>query len=153
MKCPFCLADDTKVLDTRESSDGVQVRRRRECIVCHERFTTFEQAELLLPTVIKSDGIRQPFNDEKVRQGMLRALDKRSVGTDDVENAINRIRNRLRTSGEKEIKSREIGSLVMEELQRIDPVAYIRFASVYLSFQNLKDFSEEIARLEKISTK
>ena len=135
MKCPFCSADDTKVLDTRESSDGVQVRRRRECIVCHERFTTFEQAELLLPTVIKSDGIRQPFNDEKVRQGMLRALDKRSVGTDDVENAINRIRNRLRTSGEKEIKSREIGSLVMEELQRIDPVAYIRFASVYLSFQ------------------
>lgn len=149
MRCPFCNAEDSKVVDTRELSDGMQVRRRRECIVCHARFTTFEQAELLMPTIIKSDGVHQPFNEEKIRAGMLRALEKRSVGTEDVENAINRIKIKLRTSGEREVKASAIGKLVMDELEKLDPVAYIRFASVYLSFKNLKDFSKEIAKLEK----
>lgn len=149
MRCPFCNAEDSKVVDTRELSDGMQVRRRRECIVCYSRFTTFEQAELLMPTIIKSDGVHQPFNEEKIRAGMLRALEKRSVGTEDVENAINRIKIKLRTSGEREVKASAIGKLVMDELEKLDPVAYIRFASVYLSFKNLKDFSKEIAKLEK----
>ncbi|MGN1394668.1 MAG: transcriptional regulator NrdR [Succinivibrionaceae bacterium] len=149
MNCPFCNAENTKVVDTRILASGTQVRRRRECLVCHERFTTFEQAEFVMPTIIKSDGIRQPFNEAKIRAGMYRALEKRSVGTEDVENAINRIKSKLRTLREREVKTSFIGKLVMDELEKLDPVAYIRFASVYLSFKSLQDFSKEIAKLEK----
>ncbi len=149
MRCPFCDAEDTKVIDTRVSSEGFQVRRRRQCLSCNERFTTFEHPEITMPTIIKSNGIKQPFNEEKIRAGMLRALEKRSIGTEQVDNAINRIKAKLRATKEKEIPSNLIGKMVMEELENLDPVAYIRFASVYLSFKNLKDFSKEISKIEK----
>src|SRR5574344_1061593 len=146
MRCPFCNADDTKVIDTRLLSEGAQVRRRRECLVCHERFTTFEQPELIMPNVIKNDGIRQPFNEEKLKNGMKRALEKRPVSTEAVENAVSHIKSRLRATGEREVRSSLIGRLVMDELKQLDAVAYIRFASVYLSFEDIKDFGNEIAK-------
>lgn len=149
MRCPFCNADDTKVIDTRLLSEGLQVRRRRECLVCHERFTTFEQPELIMPNIIKNDGIRQPFNEEKLKNGMKRALEKRPVSTEAVENAVNHIKSRLRATGEREVRSSLIGRLVMDELKQLDPVAYIRFASVYLSFEDIKDFGNEIAKFGK----
>lgn len=149
MKCPFCNATDTKVVDTRLAMDGLQVRRRRECLTCHERFTTFEQPELVMPMIIKTSGARQPFSEAKLRSGMDRALEKRPVSTDSVEDALNHIKYRLRSLGEREVPSREIGRLVMEELKKLDAVAYIRFASVYLSFTDLRDFGEEIAKLQQ----
>ncbi len=149
MHCPFCNADDTKVIDSRLVSDGHQVRRRRECLVCHERFTTFEMAELVMPRVIKSNGVREPFNEEKLRNGIQRALEKRPVSTESIEESINRIKSSLRATGEREIMSKIIGNLVMEELKQLDKVAYIRFASVYRSFEDIREFGEEIARLEK----
>ena len=149
MHCPFCNADDTKVIDSRLVADGHQVRRRRECLVCHERFTTFEMAELVMPRVIKSNGIREPFNEDKLRNGIQRALEKRPVSTELIEQSINRIKSNLRATGEREIMTKIIGNLVMEELKQLDKVAYIRFASVYRSFEDIRDFGEEIARLEK----
>lgn len=149
MHCPFCNADDTKVIDSRLVSDGHQVRRRRECLVCHERFTTFEMAELVMPRVIKSNGIREPFNEDKLRNGIQRALEKRPVSTELIEQSINRIKSSLRATGEREIMAKIIGNLVMEELKQLDKVAYIRFASVYRSFEDIREFGEEIARLEK----
>ncbi len=149
MHCPFCNADDTKVIDSRLVSDGHQVRRRRECLVCHERFTTFEMAELVMPRVIKSNGIREPFNEDKLRNGIQRALEKRPVSTELIEQSINRIKSSLRATGEREITAKIIGNLVMEELKQLDKVAYIRFASVYRSFEDIREFGEEIARLEK----
>ncbi|OAT25711.1 transcriptional regulator NrdR [Proteus myxofaciens] len=148
MHCPFCGAVDTKVIDSRLVGDGSQVRRRRQCLVCHERFTTFEVAELVMPRVVKSDEIREPFDEEKLRRGMLKALEKRPVSSDDVEAAINQIKSQLRATGEREIPSKEIGNFVMEQLKKLDKVAYIRFASVYRSFEDLRDFGEEIARLQ-----
>ncbi|ACQ94120.1 MAG: transcriptional regulator NrdR [Tolumonas sp.] len=149
MHCPFCNADDTKVIDSRLVADGHQVRRRRECLVCHERFTTFEMAELVMPRVIKSNGVREPFNEDKLRNGIQRALEKRPVSTELIEQSINRIKSNLRATGEREIMSKIIGNLVMEELKLLDKVAYIRFASVYRSFEDIREFGEEIARLEK----
>ncbi|TXH62817.1 MAG: transcriptional regulator NrdR [Tolumonas sp.] len=149
MHCPFCNADDTKVIDSRLVADGHQVRRRRECLVCHERFTTFEMAELVMPRVIKSNGVREPFNEDKLRNGIQRALEKRPVSTELIEQSINRIKSNLRATGEREIMSKIIGNLVMEELKSLDKVAYIRFASVYRSFEDIREFGEEIARLEK----
>lgn len=149
MHCPFCNADDTKVIDSRLVADGHQVRRRRECLVCHERFTTFEMAELVMPRVIKSNGVREPFNEDKLRNGIQRALEKRPVSTELIEQSINRIKSNLRATGEREITSKIIGNLVMEELKQLDKVAYIRFASVYRSFEDIREFGEEIARLEK----
>ncbi len=149
MHCPFCSADDTKVIDSRLVADGHQVRRRRECLVCHERFTTFEMAELVMPRVIKSNGVREPFNEDKLRNGIQRALEKRPVSTELIEQSINRIKSNLRATGEREILSKIIGNLVMEELKSLDKVAYIRFASVYRSFEDIREFGEEIARLEK----
>ena len=149
MHCPFCNADDTKVIDSRLVADGHQVRRRRECLVCHERFTTFEMAELVMPRVIKSNGVREPFNEDKLRNGIQRALEKRPVSTEFIEQSINRIKSNLRATGEREIMSKIIGNLVMEELKSLDKVAYIRFASVYRSFEDIREFGEEIARLEK----
>ena len=148
MHCPFCTAVDTKVIDSRLVGDGSQVRRRRQCLVCHERFTTFEVAELVMPRVVKSDEIREPFDEEKRRRGMLKALEKRPVSSDDVEAAINHIKSQLRATGEREIPSKQIGNFVMEQLKKLDKVAYIRFASVYRSFEDVRDFGEEIAKLQ-----
>ena len=147
MRCPFCGHDDTKVTDSRLAADGGQVRRRRECLSCGERFTTFESAELLMPRVIKTDGSREPFDERKLKGGMLKALEKRPVSLDAVEQAVARICHRLRALGEREVPARSIGELVMEELRHLDEVAYVRFASVYRSFQDLEAFREEIERL------
>lgn len=148
MRCPFCSTEETKVIDSRLVSDGFQVRRRRECGQCHERFTTFETAELIVPKVIKNNGNREPFNEDKLRRGIQHALEKRPVSADDVEKAISRIIHELRATGEREVPSQLVGTLVMEELKHLDKVAYIRFASVYLSFDNINQFSQEIENLE-----
>jgi transcriptional repressor NrdR len=148
MHCPFCGADDTKVIDSRLVAEGVQVRRRRECTSCAERFTTYEVAELVMPRVIKQNGSREPFNEEKLRAGFLRALEKRPVSVEDIEAVINQIKHSLRATGEREIKSLVLGELVMEHLKELDQVAYVRFASVYRSFQDLAEFRDEIERLE-----
>jgi transcriptional repressor NrdR len=147
MHCPFCSADDTKVIDSRLVADGDAVRRRRECQVCEERFTTFETAELVMPKIVKSDGVREPFNEEKLRSGMQRALEKRPVSVEATEAAINHIMHRLRSSGERELPSRTVGEEVMAELRRLDAVAYVRFASVYRDFQDVSEFQKEINRL------
>ena len=147
MHCPFCGAHDTKVTDSRLVAAGEQVRRRRECLACQERFTTFETAELVLPRLIKQDGTRQPFDEDKLRAGMQRALEKRPVSVERLEEAIALIKHRLRATGEREIRSRVVGELVMDELRKLDQVAYIRFASVYRQFQDLAEFRDEIARL------
>lgn len=148
MHCPFCFAVDTKVIDSRLVADGTQVRRRRQCLECNERFTTFEVAELVMPRVIKSNDIREPFNEDKLRNGMLRALEKRPVSADDVEKAISHIKSRLRATGEREVPAKLVGNLVMDALKQLDKVAYIRFASVYRSFEDIREFGEEIARLQ-----
>ena len=147
MYCPFCIAEDTRVLDSRLVSDGNQIRRRRECVTCNERFTTYESAELVMPRVIKSDGSREFFNESKLRAGFQRALEKRPVSIDQIENALGQIKQLLRGLGEREVTSRLIGEAVMEKLQHLDEVAYIRFASVYRSFQDLSEFQAELNRL------
>ena len=152
MRCPFCGAQDTKVVDSRLHGDGDQVRRRRQCNVCKERFTTFETAELNLPRVIKSDGRRVNFDGRKLRAGIDRALEKRAVATEDVDAAINHITRKLMAGGEGEVSSRHIGDLVMEELKGLDQVAFVRFASVYRQFQDVQAFSEEIERLRREPT-
>ena len=149
MHCPFCSATDTKVIDSRLVADGHQVRRRRECTECHERFTTFEGAELVMPRVIKRDGTRQPFDEEKLRGGMLRAVEKRSVSIDEIEQALTKIKSTLRATGEREVNSEMIGNLMMEQLMNLDKVAYIRFASVYRAFEDVSQFGEAIAKLQK----
>jgi len=145
--CPFCSADDTKVIDSRLVADGNSIRRRRECTTCGERFTTFEMAELVMPYVIKRDGTREPFNEDKLRRGLLRALEKRPVSAEQVESAISHIKHQLRTTGEREVPAKQVGEAVMTELKRLDAVAYVRFASVYRDFQDLSEFQEEIRRL------
>jgi len=147
MYCPFCGTHETKVVDSRLVAEGQQIRRRRECISCHERFTTYETAELLMPRVIKTDGTRQPFDEDKLRAGIQRALEKRPVSVEEIEACITRIKQHLRATGERELPSREVGEAVMLELQKLDQVAYVRFASVYRSFQDINEFREEIERL------
>lgn len=147
MHCPFCSHEDTKVIDSRLAGEGRQVRRRRECLSCGERFTTFEAPELLLPQVTKNDKRREPFDEAKLRAGILAALQKRPVQTEAVEQAIQRILHELQTLGEREVSSRLIGDLVMEELRKLDEVAFVRFASVYRSFQDVTEFQREIERL------
>lgn len=149
MQCPFCKASDTKVIDSRLVANGDQVRRRRECLSCRERFTTFETAELVMPRVVKQDGSRQPFDEEKLRRGITRALEKRPVSIEVIEAAIESIKHRLRAAGEREVAALQIGKEVMEELRRIDQVAYVRFASVYRSFQDVNEFKEEVDRLSR----
>ncbi len=152
MYCPFCDAkdeNDTKVIDSRLVSDGAQVRRRRECGECGERFTTYEVAELVMPRVIKSDGRRDGFIEEKLRGGMLKALEKRPVPSDEFEASVNRIKCRLRACGEREIPSSLLGEWVMEELCCLDKVAYIRFASVYKNFDDMNAFHEVLDVLKK----
>ncbi|MCB1872401.1 MAG: transcriptional regulator NrdR [Chromatiaceae bacterium] len=149
MRCPFCSAQETKVVDSRLFGEGDQVRRRRQCTVCNERFTTYENAELNLPQVIKNDGSRAAFDDRKLVAGMTRALEKRPVSTEQVEEALHRIRRRLINTGEREVPSRWVGEWVMEELRGLDHVAYVRFASVYRKFEDVNAFREEIEQLEK----
>ncbi|WP_276921309.1 transcriptional regulator NrdR [Frischella perrara] len=148
MHCPFCNADDSKVIDSRLVREGCEVRRRRQCSACNERFTTFEVAELIMPNVIKSNKVREPFNDEKLRNGMKRALEKRPVSSDAIEDAVMRIKSKLRATGEREVPTKLIGDFVIEELKNLDKVAYIRFASVYFSFDDIEQFSKEIAKLQ-----
>lgn len=149
MRCPFCSDLNTRVIDSRLAADGDQVRRRRKCGACGERFTSYEAAELTMPTVVKSDNAREAFNEPKLRGGMLRALEKRPVATDEVESAIIRIKKKILSRGEREISSSLMGDFVMDELHKLDDVAYIRFASVYLSFNDLSEFRDVINRLEK----
>jgi transcriptional repressor NrdR len=148
MYCPFCGKQDTKVIDSRLASEGAQVRRRRECLDCGERFTTFESPELVMPRIIKGNGAREPFDEKKLVAGIMRALEKRPVESERVDAAISRLQHRLRASGEREIASRQLGEWVVNELRQLDQVAYVRFASVYRSFEDVQEFREEIERLE-----
>ncbi|OGT40080.1 MAG: transcriptional regulator NrdR [Gammaproteobacteria bacterium RIFCSPHIGHO2_12_FULL_38_14] len=149
MHCPFCFAEDTKVIDSRLIHESNQTRRRRECTKCKERFTTYETAELSLPRIIKRGGQRVPFSEDKLRAGILRALEKRPVGVEQVEFAIARIIRKAMTSGVREIPSSQIGEWVMEELHQLDQVAYVRFASVYRCFQDIDEFRREISKLTR----
>ncbi|PVZ71534.1 transcriptional regulator NrdR [Pelagibaculum spongiae] len=152
MHCPFCHADDTKVIDSRLVGGGSQIRRRRQCQTCQERFTTYEVAELVMPRIIKRDGNRVPFDEEKLRSGILRALEKRPVAAEEVEKSITRIMHSLRATGEREVHSDKLGEKVMIELRALDEVAYVRFASVYRSFQDIEEFRDELDRMASEKT-
>ncbi len=147
MRCPFCQSDDTKVLDTRLIDDGSQVRRRRECSACGERHSTREVVDLNLPRLIKSDESREVFDEDKLRSGLLKALEKRPVRTSEIETSIQRIERKLMALSEREVPSSQIGEWVMQELKALDEVAYIRFASVYRQFQDIEAFKNEIDKL------
>tara|TARA_A100001011_G_C14172647_1_gene783233 strand:- start:527 stop:1006 length:480 start_codon:yes stop_codon:yes gene_type:complete len=149
MHCPFCQAQDTKVIDSRLVGDGTQIRRRRECELCKARFTTFETADLALPRIIKSDGERQPFNGTKLKAGMLRALEKRPLSSEEVDALFGNVLTQIRQLGEREIPSRMLGEIVMKSLKSVDQVAYVRFASVYRDFQDIEEFAQEISTLSK----
>ena len=149
MHCPFCQAQDTKVIDSRLVGDGTQIRRRRECELCKARFTTFVTADLALPRIIKSDGERQPFNGTKLKAGMLRALEKRPLSSEEVDAVFGNVLTQIRQLGEREIPSRMLGEIVMKSLKSVDQVAYVRFASVYRDFQDIEEFAQEISTLSK----
>ncbi len=149
MKCPFCKGPDTQVVDTRESEEGDHVRRRRRCLTCDKRFTTYEIVELRMPQVVKSNGMRSEFDEEKLRTSFKRALHKRPVSAELVDAAIDSVTQKLHTLGEREVGSRQVGELVMKELLKLDKVAYIRFASVYKSFQDVGDFTEAVEAVRK----
>ncbi len=151
MHCPFCNHPETRVNDSRLAGEGRQVRRRRECLACGERFTTFESPELVMPRIIKRDDNREPFDEAKLRSGIVRSLDKRPVSIESVEGAVERVIHSLQTAGEREIPSRLVGEMVMEELRSLDEVAYVRFASVYRSFEDVTDFQDEVNRLKELS--
>lgn len=153
MRCPFCIHAETKVTDSRLVGEGEQVRRRRECLACAERFTTYEAVELAFPHVVKRDGRRSVFAEEKLRAGLVKALEKRPVSMEETEAALRRIKHRLWATGEREIESRLLGAWVMEELLALDEVAYVRFASVYQSFENLDAFREEIQRIRMANSR
>lgn len=147
MHCPFCGYLETKVTDSRLAGEGRQIRRRRECLKCGERFTTFESAELVMPMVIKADRGREAFDEAKLRAGMEKALEKRPVPREQIDEAVSRVAHKVRTLGDREVTSRAVGELVMEELRHLDEVAYVRFASVYRQFEDVEAFHEEIERL------
>ena len=149
MFCPFCGHEETKVNDSRLAGEGRQIRRRRECLKCGERFTTFETAELLMPLVVKGDRGRESFDEGKLRAGMEKALEKRPVAREQIDEALSRIVHKVRSVGDREVSARAIGELVMEELRHLDEVAYVRFASVYRSFQDLDAFRAEIDQLRR----
>jgi len=149
MHCPFCHHEDTRVIDSRVTEDGSSIRRRRECEHCGERFNTFETVEIKLPAIVKSDGRREAFDERKLRVGVERALQKRPVGSDAVDNVVRAVIRQLRAENEREVPSRRIGEWVMDELKRLDQVAYVRFASVYRRFEDVQAFREEIEKLEK----
>ncbi len=153
MKCPYCKADNTGVVDSRLSEDGDSVRRRRECQACGKRFTTYERVELQMPMIVKQNGNRTAYDREKIRTGFMRALHKRPVPTEYVDAAINRIEQRILALGEREIPSRVVGEMVMRELKKMDDVAYIRFASVYEDFQRVDDFREAIQQVKRPGAK
>jgi len=149
MYCPFCAHPETKVNDSRLAAEGAQIRRRRECLQCGERFTTFETAELVMPMVIKSDQRRVPFDEGKLRNGLTKALEKRPVSGESIEDAVGHITRKLRVLGERDVTSRQIGEIVMDELHKLDEVAYVRYASVYRHFQDIGEFIDEIQQLER----
>ncbi len=149
MHCPFCNHEETKVIDSRLAGEGQQIRRRRECLQCSERFTTFETAELVMPRIVKSDASREPFDERKLRNSLLNALEKRPISSEAIDTAVVHICHKLRALGEREVGSRLVGELAMEELRRLDEVAYVRFASVYRSFQDVDAFREEIEQLRR----
>lgn len=149
MYCPFCSHDETKVIDSRLVAGGSQIKRRRECSNCGERFSTYEEAELVMPRIIKTNGRREPFDEAKLRAGFHKALEKRPVPSDKIENSIQSIKDAVREIGEREIESQVIGKQVMNQLKELDQVAYVRFASVYQNFQDVKDFTDEISELSK----
>lgn len=150
MHCPFCNTIETKVIDSRLADDGSQVRRRRECTSCHERFTTYEVIELNLPRVVKRDGSRVSFNSDKLRGSFLKALEKRPVAVEKIDEAMNLILRKLRSESEREISTNRLGEYVMNELKHMDQVAYVRFASVYRSFQDVSEFHREIEKLKEV---
>ena len=147
MYCPFCGHQETKVVDSRLAGDGYQTRRRRECMECGERFTTYESAELLLPKLIKRDESREPFNESKLRSGILVATEKRPISSESIEELISRIIRKVQKLGEREIQSRILGEIVMLELREIDEIAFVRYASVYRRFQDIEEFEKEIESL------
>lgn len=149
MKCPFCSCADTQVVDSRESEEGESIRRRRRCVACEKRFTTYETVELRMPQMVKSNGTREEFNVDKLRTGFLRALHRRPVPINLVEDAISRTIQKLLALGEREVPSRRVGEMVMKELYKLDKVAYIRFASVYKDFQDVDDFRDVIKEVQK----
>ena len=144
MKCPFCTHADTQVIDSRASDEGATIRRRRRCLGCEKRFTTYERVELSLPTIVKRGGSRADYDRNKLRSSMLLALRKRPVPREALEEAVGRIEDRLLTAAQREVKSEKLGELVMRELKRLDKVAYVRFASVYRSFEDIDDFAEAV---------
>ena len=148
MRCPFCQNEDTRVIDSRLTEDRDAVRRRRSCEACGERFSTLEEANLKLPFIVKSNGDRENYDEAKLARGLERALEKRPVESSQIEQILHRIKRNLLTCGEREVKAREIGEMVMNELRDVDQVAYVRFASVYRSFQDVDAFSDEIKRLQ-----
>ncbi|MGH8751656.1 MAG: transcriptional regulator NrdR [Burkholderiales bacterium] len=149
MKCPFCSAQDTQVVDSRVSEEGGSVRRRRRCLSCTKRFTTYETVELRMPQIIKHNGTRTEFDRARVHTGFMRALHKRPVAAERVDEALDHITQKLLSLGEREVPSRLIGEMVMKELYKMDKVAYIRFASVYRSFQDVEDFRDAIEEVQK----
>ena len=149
MRCPFCQNDDTRVIDSRLTDDGDAVRRRRACEACEERFSTVEEANLKLPYIVKSNGEREHYDEQKLARGLERALEKRPVESNQISQILHRIKRNLLTCGERELPARDIGELVMTELRNVDQVAYVRFASVYRSFQDVDAFSDEIKRLQR----
>ncbi|HET9389434.1 MAG TPA: transcriptional regulator NrdR [Steroidobacteraceae bacterium] len=152
MYCPFCGHVETKVNDSRLAGEGRQIRRRRECLSCGERFTTFETAELLMPVIVKSNDVREQYDEAKLRTGVEKALEKRPVSREAIDEALSRITHRVRILGDREVPSRVIGEFVMDELRQLDEVAYVRFASVYRHFQDVEAFHEEIKRLRSQRT-
>jgi transcriptional repressor NrdR len=147
MKCPFCLHEDTQVLDTRDSEEGDAIRRRRRCVHCDKRFTTYERVELSMPIIVKKNGSRTEFASSKLRGSLMLALRKRPVAAGAIDTAIATIEEKLLTSGRREVDSVYVGELVMAELKRLDKIAYIRFASVYKNFEDLSEFQEAIAEV------
>lgn len=147
MRCPFCKRDDSKVLDSRESAEGTVTRRRRECLGCHKRFTTYERVEELMPLVVKKDGRREPYDREKLISGLQKAVEKRPVSMDQLEALVAEVEARVLERGEKEVASSVIGEEVMRRLRALDQVAYVRFASVYRSFRDIEEFMDELKGL------
>lgn len=152
MQCPFCKAPDTRVIDSRLAEEGEQVRRRRECERCSQRFTTFERAQLLMPSIVKRNGDLEPFKEDKLRRGIESACFKRQVTPEQIDHAVDIVMRKLRHAGEREVPSHQLGEWVMEELHDLDHVAYVRFASIYRNFEDVHAFGEEIKRLQNMPT-
>ena len=148
MHCPFCDTSDSKVIDSRLAAQGAQIRRRRECIRCGERFTTFESYEVVMPRVIKSNGKNEPFDEQKLRRSLMHALQKRPVTQEQIEETLSNIQQQIRRLGERDVKSLTIGEIAMQSIFELDHVAYVRFASVYHDFQNLDAFREQIEMMQ-----